>query len=663
MAILASLTLQQADGQPAATTSFDQIPQIHCHVLEPEADLFGTGEHWLEARFLIWEVFYQADLQGVFEFAFQTEEDEDRIVFRFGLIPGMVSRLAIDLKLLTAQQTLLPRSPGLLKATCSGRRLSRADIHRCRIGIAAGPTNALCLIAPPRFATEQPLCPVSDQALVDAFGQLEHHPCEHHITDEEQLGQILHREAAVAERPYPREWTATGCSRHERFDASGFFRTHHDGERWWLADTGGQPFFSIGANGISDSTGAAIVPGTESLYTWIPSRADPLEDCLSDHPSWSIPTVLYGRANLQRAFGSDWGDQWRTLTGRRLRRWRFNTIGCDSDTVFVAAAGLPYVLQLHDYPTTDLRLYRDFPDVFDPTFEDNAAGYAQQISERSEDRLLIGYFMADAPQWSLDQANLTSEMLEDHPGSHSRHAFATFLRKRYGDDSGAWCRSWKCPERSFDELVDLRLHRSWDRLPGAREDLDAFSTLLARRYANVPAAALRKVDPNHLNLGMRFRTPIHPMALALAGCFDVFSFCCFAERPDPQVIHDIAHRCRIPSLVAGFHFGAPDAGLLATGRAAVESQVERGIAYRNYFEAAAADPAVVGCHWSAWNDRPVLGRFDGECSQVGLVDVTHQPYKELVHAATLSHERTYRLHYAQVSAFDHEVRHLPANGI
>ena len=80
-----------------------------------------------------------------------------------------------------------------------------------------------------------------------------------------------------------------------------------------------------------------------------------------------------------------------------------------------------------------------------------------------------------------------------------------------------------------------------------------------------------------------------------------------------------------PVLIGEFHFGALDRGLPSTGLEGVASQEERGVAYRRYVEAAAADPNVVGTHYFVLNDQEVLGRFDGENFQIGFVDVCHRP--------------------------------------
>jgi hypothetical protein len=61
-------------------------------------------------------------------------------------------------------------------------------------------------------------------------------------------------------------------------------------------------------------------------------------------------------------------------------------------------------------------------------------------------------------------------------------------------------------------------------------------------------------------------------------------------------------------------------------------------------EHAAADSAIVGTHWFEWIDEPSTGRFDGENYNIGLVDVTDQPYRELIDAAKATHRRLLQVH-------------------
>ena len=56
---------------------------------------------------------------------------------------------------------------------------------------------------------------------------------------------------------------------------------------------------------------------------------------------------------------------------------------------------------------------------------------------------------------------------------------------------------------------------------------------------------------------------------------------------------------------------------------------------------AAAKPWCVGTHYFILYDESAIGRFDGECYNIGFSDVCNRPYEELCTAARASHERLY----------------------
>jgi hypothetical protein len=80
------------------------------------------------------------------------------------------------------------------------------------------------------------------------------------------------------------------------------------------------------------------------------------------------------------------------------------------------------------------------------------------------------------------------------------------------------------------------------------------------------------------------------------------------------------------------------------------------VAYRYYVENAMADPNIVGAHWFEWIDEPSTGRFDGENYNIGLVDVTDRPYRELVDAARETHRRLADVHAGREKAVERQAK-------
>jgi hypothetical protein len=169
-----------------------------------------------------------------------------------------------------------------------------------------------------------------------------------------------------------------------------------------------------------------------------------------------------------------------------------------------------------------------------------------------------------------------------------------------------------------------------------------------RRYLEVVNAAVRRHDPNHLHLGIRFGGTPPDDVIALARGFDVYSMNKYRWAPPRDFIDRVYQIQNLPILIGEFHFGVPERGL-APGLVQAMNQAERGVAYSYYVENAAAHPAIVGTHWYQWIDQPATGRRDGENYNIGWIDVTDRPYPELVAAAKATHARIDAIHSGKLA--------------
>ena len=170
------------------------------------------------------------------------------------------------------------------------------------------------------------------------------------------------------------------------------------------------------------------------------------------------------------------------------------------------------------------------------------------------------------------------------------------------------------------------------------------------KYLAMIGAALKKHDPHHMNLGIRFGGEPPEYLMKAARAFDVYSANLYAYDPVKQMnrAFELAGR---PIIIGEFHFGVPADGLGA-GLVQVRDQRERGVGYRYYVEQAAAQPAFVGAGWYIGVDESATGRNDGENYNIGFLDVTDRPYRELVDAAIETHKRLYDVHSGNVRPFD-----------
>lgn len=63
-------------------------------------------------------------------------------------------------------------------------------------------------------------------------------------------------------------------------------------------------------------------------------------------------------------------------------------------------------------------------------------------------------------------------------------------------------------------------------------------------------------------------------------------------------------------------------------------------------------PRSSGSSWFQWIDQPSTGRMDGDNHNIGLVDVTDRPYRELIDAMRTTHRRLQSVHSGKIAPFD-----------
>lgn len=391
----------------------------------------------------------------------------------------------------------------------------------------------------------------------------------------------------------------------------------------------------------------------DRAHTALPNVMGPAGRCFRANP-WhgkDDREFNYLEANFVRAFGPEQAyDRWITVAHGELRRVGFNTAGDWSDEYAARREGTPYVRPLERYfsfPNTPL-VGPQMPDVFQPSLEADADEFAESLRETRDDPALLGYFFHNEPPWGWHDAGVAGTMLEGTPACQTRRVLAGILRRKYGSSAGLK-KAWG-PEVSLAQIAE----GVWTQpfTDAAKDDLRKFSTVMLSRLMETFTRAARRVDPNHLNLGIRWWTYPPIWALKAMGCFDVISFNCY----QPQVnrvgygrtleagVDEVADGLNRPFMVGEWHFGALDGGLPAAGLYRAANQEERGKAFRFYAEQAMALPWCVGAHWFNLYDRNALyGTQGSENASHGFYSVTHTPHRPICRAARVTHERMYEV--------------------
>lgn len=626
------------------------------------------------------------------------EEAEPDMRIIFGLLPGIRTLVPFDFRILSSQVIFPERTPGRLKMSIFGKPVRLAEVKEIRLQTAPGFRTFHFSAAECFLAKELPSCELPEKCLIDELGQWTQKEWKKKVTNRQECTRILQELLSRAEAAQKEEqergsafpfadWDAYGGWVKKKFRKTGWFHVERENGRYWLADPEGNAFLSAGLDCINPGEGTRlgpVLPFVEEKvrkgYLEAARREEAQEAArqkkeagnaaetgtgsdAGNRPANSHGSSRrkaydffnYGVENLKAAFGEDWKECWMKIIRYYLCSWGINTIGNWSDREFIRFARLPYVIPLDSfseegYPHTQYTVFRDFPDVFSPEYEESAKRYADGLVPFVSDPLLIGYFMRNEPEWAFVYGlNIAEEMLANPAQTCCRAQFRKRMEEKYGL-IGRFNEAWRTSFSGFDGL-DREIYKAASLSPEAEADLKAFSEEMITRYVEIPAKELRKVDGNHLNLGMRYAYLTDRSLLCGSEYFDVFSINSYQITP-LEPVEKAAGWLDKPVMVGEFHQGALDVGLTAHGIRGVTNQEQRGCAYRYYLEQGLTYPHFLGAHYFQLNDQSCLGRFDGENYQIGLIDVCMQEYEAMTEAMRACHAGMYRVAAGEEAAWE-----------
>jgi len=391
--------------------------------------------------------------------------------------------------------------------------------------------------------------------------------------------------------------------------------------KFWFVDPQGRNFLSIGINNITPSA-------------WNPR-----------------PNTDYYDA-AKTVFGGDY-TKWKDDVSRILNKNGFNTLGAWSD---------PGLYDNQVYGTICLYVTgysneRCF-DGFKPDFEQNVLENARQmLSKYKNTENVIGFFLDNEMPWYgrngwEDVPNYT--MLEaaiELPVSHPAHQAAKqFLKSRYPAES-SFNEAWGGNLNSWDDVNIGTLRRCLNEK--TQKDRAEFTYLAAEKFFAPACRVVRQLAPGKLILGVRFAGHGAP-AGAIEACgkyCDVVSFNNYQILPkaDERMLASYYILSgRKPLMVTEYSWrarentsGNPNSG---GAGAVVETQAQRAESYKTYVGSMLSYPMVIGAHWFEFADQSPQGRFDGENSNYGVVDIKHRPYTELLVAMAQTNVMLSKIH-------------------
>ncbi|MCL2059676.1 MAG: beta-galactosidase [Oscillospiraceae bacterium] len=546
-----------------------------------------------------------------------------------GALPECRTQLLIDLKALDSQRMHLERSVGCLKMGVVGRGMDASCATMLSISLHDNYCAQDVMIHGVSLHKSNPTITFEPGKLVDSLGQYKHYEWKGKTKSLDEMSARLKKElSACVDEPVFAGRSAYGGDLSVKWEATGYFRVHYDGKRWYLADPDGYRFISVGLD-CARAEENSYLNGLEELFDELPDRRQYAEvystGQYNQADSLNMHHAIY---NLMRVFGADWKKQWMKLTHNRLINWGYNTIGNWSDLEFIRYSKMPYVWPLANFPETDAKIFRDFPDVFSDEYKEKSKLFAAQLKEFEGDANMIGYFLRNEPQWAFVRGLLIAEKVLETPHMTAcKTEFIGRLKEKYGC-IGALNSAWAKEYNTFEDLEQPQ-EAVASYSPQAYADAEDFSKELIRKYVGVPSVECKAVDPYHMNLGMRYAFITYPMLTEGAEYFDVFTINCYQDDPYNAAL-EAGELTNMPVMVGEFHFGAMDVGMFSTGQNGGLTQRDRGLAYRVYYERGLNCLYLLGAHYFILNDQALLGRWDGENMQIGCVDVCQNIYEDFV---------------------------------
>jgi agarase len=400
-------------------------------------------------------------------------------------------------------------------------------------------------------------------------------------------------------------------------DKTGFFHTQEINGIHWLIDPDGYAFISKGVNHVSYTADNA------------PS--------LGYSPYGRVTAEKYGNAGA-----------WAKASVERLKNWNFNTIGAWSSRE-TFKQGIPYTVII-DLASGAGGNWQSgsFPDVFSDAFRQSVYRVAkEQCTSFRDDRFLIGYFTDNELRWGPDWRSnhgLFTDFWEMPADSAGKKKAVSFVQKYYGTIE-KFNTHFKTDFASFDDVIKETPP------PPQTEELKSlesgFLKLAASQYFKVCADAIREYDPNHLILGCRYGG-YAPMEViqSMGDNVDVISYNDYGFHPPINKLQQIYEWTGKPMMLTEFSFKAMDSGLPNTRGAGqpVKTQQDRADNFDTYVTELIKLPYAVGFHWFEYADEPAEGRFDGENSNYGLVNIKDETWETLTKRMSVVNTRLEVLH-------------------
>jgi hypothetical protein len=394
-----------------------------------------------------------------------------------------------------------------------------------------------------------------------------------------------------------------GSRLDKKVSTTGFFRAEFVNGRWWIIDPEGYLNICRGVNDIKPGGGSA----SKSVYA--------------------------------ERFG-DSSEIWMTKTMEYLNEIGFNCVGSWSNTGELVSNPrqtknpLAYTIILNWMSgygggrTHQQAGHRGYPNNAIFVFEKGFATYcdtkAAGLVKNKDDKNLFGYFTDNELPFYSKSLNMFLRLGKTSPDNEIYVATKNWLT-----------------ENGYAEADTVN------------EDIRAkFLGFVGETYFSIVDKAMKKYDPNHMNLGSRVNVKEalnNKYFMEAAGKYvDVLTVNYYnVWTPDSTSMTNWGTNLNKPFMITEFYTKGEDSGLGNTAGAGwiVKTQLERGFAYQHFTLGLLESKYCVGWHWFKYmdNDPTVSAEPSNTDGNKGILRINYEPYVPLVEKMKELNLRVYNL--------------------
>lgn len=389
---------------------------------------------------------------------------------------------------------------------------------------------------------------------------------------------------------------------------------------WWFVGPDGKRFISIGVDNVTPRA-------------WNP------------RPN----TKFYDAANAQ--FGGNmkaWADDTRQL----LLDHGFNTLGGWSGADIPTGDHMVRTIVLYVTGHEPDRCL----DALLPGFEERVlANTRAEMGKYGPGEKILGVYLDNEMPWwgksgwdKIPTYTLLEKAIELPKDNPRRGLAMKFLQDKY-KSADALGKAYGRALASWDKLDTPWLQAVYGEQ--AMKDRAEFTGIAAEAFYRLSTGVVRKELPGTLILGTRFSGEAPDAVIASAGTYcDVVSFNDYNGSPAANM--DLYTKFwvigRKPIMLTEFSWRAKDnqSGTPNSRGAGgvLPRQEDRAAMYAQFVPDAMATPALLGVHWFEFADQSPQGRFDGEDSNYGIVDINNGRYTKLLAAMKHAHATLHEVH-------------------